>query len=113
MSSSPNFNIIPTETFKKQVKKLVKKYPSLKNELYELSGLLRDNPSKGIPLGNNVFKIRIAIKSKKSGKSSGARVITYVMTLEKEIYFLTIYDKSTLGNISDKQIESILSKIHK
>ncbi|MBK6965399.1 MAG: type II toxin-antitoxin system RelE/ParE family toxin [Bacteroidales bacterium] len=113
MSSSQSFNIIPTETFKKQAKKLVKKYPSLKNELYDLSGFLKDHPTKGIPLGNNVFKIRIAIKSKKSGKSSGARVITYVMTLEREIYLLTIYDKSTLDNISDKQIESILREIQK
>jgi hypothetical protein len=70
MSSSQSFNIIPTETFKKQAKKLVKKYPSLKNELYDLSGFLKDHPTKGIPLGNNVFKIRIAIKSKKAVKAA-------------------------------------------
>lgn len=112
MSSSLNFNIIPTETFKKQARKLVKKYPSLKTELSALTELLNSNPIKGTPLGNNIYKIRIAIKSKKSGKNSGARVLTYVITPVKEIYLLTIYDKSTLESVSDKQIKAIIKDIH-
>ena len=50
--------------FEKQAKKLIKKYPSLKNELLELVRELKSNPSQGIPLGKNCFKIRIAISSK-------------------------------------------------
>jgi hypothetical protein len=50
---------------------------------------LQDNPTAGISLGNSTYKIRIAIKSKGSGKSGGARVITYVVTAEKEVYLLT------------------------
>lgn len=113
MSSSLNFSIIPTEIFKKQAKRLVKKYPSLRNELSNLSVLLKKNPDWGIPLGNDIYKIRIAIKSKKRGKSSGAWVLTYVITPEKEIFLLTIYDKSELENISDKQMASIIKSIYK
>lgn len=35
-----NYNIIPTEKFKKEAKRLVKKYPSLKKELAELNRIL-------------------------------------------------------------------------
>lgn len=51
-------------TLKKEAKKLAKKYPSLKTELVELFGILTDNPTLGTPLGNDIYKIRLAIASK-------------------------------------------------
>lgn len=51
-----------------------------------------------------IYKIRLAIKSKGKGKSGGARVITYVLTDNNEIYLLTIYDKSEFDSIDDKTI---------
>jgi mRNA-degrading endonuclease RelE of RelBE toxin-antitoxin system len=89
-----SYSIIPIEKFKKEAKRLVKKYPSLKKELIELSSILGENPTTGTSLGNNAYKIRIAIKSKGAGKSGGARIITYVIMENKEVYLLTIYDKS-------------------
>ena len=62
----------------------------LKKELSELTSLLENNPTAGTSLGNNAYKIRISIKSKGAGKSGGARVITYVVMDNKEIYLLTI-----------------------
>lgn len=50
--------------FRKEAKKLIKKYPSLKNELEELGNRLSDDPTTGTALGNNCFKIRLAINSK-------------------------------------------------
>ena len=109
-----NYNVIPVEKFKKAAKRLIKKYPSLKKELSELTSLLQSNPTAGTSLGNSTFKIRIAIKSKGVGKSGGARVITYVVTENKEIYLLTIYDKADLDSIDDttlrKAIKSIKAK---
>jgi mRNA-degrading endonuclease RelE of RelBE toxin-antitoxin system len=106
-----NFKIIPTEKFKKQAKKLVKKYPSLIQELSELSKMLMVNPASGTNLGNNCFKIRISIKSKGKGKKTGARVITFLVIDDKEVYLLTIYDKSEVENVTDKQISLIIRKI--
>mgnify|MGYP001400312145 CR=1 FL=1 len=103
-----NYNIIPIEKFKKEAKRLVKKYPSLKNELAELNQLLLSNPAIGTPLGNNTYKIRISIKSKGTGKSAGARVITYVVTENHEVYLLTIYDKGELDTIDDKTLRKII-----
>jgi len=55
---------------------------------------LIEESESGIPLVNNTFKIRLGIKSKDKGKRGSARVITYVVTEENDIYLLTIYDKS-------------------
>ena len=46
-----SYNIIPIDKFKKEAKRLIKKYPSLKNELNELSLFLTTNPTAGTPLG--------------------------------------------------------------
>jgi hypothetical protein len=50
----------------------------LKNELIQLEADLQVNPQMGTSLGNNTYKIRVAIKSKSKGKSGGARVITHL-----------------------------------
>jgi hypothetical protein len=52
-----SYSVIPIEKFKKEAKRLIKKYPSLKTELASLSYLLTDAPNLGTPLGNNTYKI--------------------------------------------------------
>jgi len=71
-----NYNILTISPFDKQLKRLAKKYPSLKHEFAQLIESLEQEPQQGIPLGNNCYKIRIAIASKRKGKSGGARIIT-------------------------------------
>ena len=71
-----NFNVELTDHFKKEAKRLLKKYPSLKTELKELIEELEKNPELGTPLGNNIYKIRLAIALTGKGKSGGARIIT-------------------------------------
>ncbi len=105
------FDIIPTEIFKKEAKRLSKKFPSLKDELRELDRLLTENPKSGVDLGQNTFKIRLGIKSKGKGKRGGGRVITYVLTKEKEVYLLTIWDKSEKDTIDNKTIKSIIENL--
>jgi mRNA-degrading endonuclease RelE of RelBE toxin-antitoxin system len=106
-----NYSVIPTGRFKKEAKRLVRKYPSLKHELSDLSAELEKDPEIGTALGNETYKIRVAIRSKGKGKSGGARVITYVVTENKEVYLLTIYDKSELDSIDDKTIKTIIKSL--
>ena len=96
--------------FEREFKRLSKKYISLKSEYKELIEELEKNPEKGTLLGNNVYKIRLAIASKGKGKSGGARVITYLKTQQGNVYLLTIYDKSEKNDISDKEILNILER---
>ena len=106
-----NFSVIPSEKFKKEAKRLSKKYPSLKKELAELNTLLTNDPRKGTPLGNETYKIRVAIKSKGKGKRGGGRVITYVVKESGEVYLLTIYDKSELESVDDKTLKDAIADL--
>jgi len=87
-----NYSVYPTPDFKKHFKKLSKKHPSLKEDLWELVQILKEVPDSGIHLGQGIHKIRMAIASNGKGKSGGARVITYLVTDDNEIYLVYIYD---------------------
>lgn len=84
----------------------------MKAELAELNEKLTNQPGIGTPLGNNSYKIRLAIRSKGKGKSGGGRVITYLINNNKEVYLLTIYDKSELDNIDDKMLKNIIQSLN-
>ncbi|MDO6440292.1 type II toxin-antitoxin system RelE/ParE family toxin [Cyclobacterium sp. 1_MG-2023] len=100
-----SYKVIPTPEFKK----LAKKYPSLKTDLQHLIETLVENPVLGIRLGHNLYKIRMKISSKNKGKSGGARVITFIVTEDREVYLLHIYDKSQLENLTKEQIIELIN----
>jgi len=69
---------------------------------------LETNPEQGQAIGDNCYKIRLAIASKGKGKSGGARVITYFIVSDKSVYLISIYDKSEKATISDSKLRSLL-----
>lgn len=91
--------------FVKRLKRLAKKYPSIKRDIAALLKQLEEYPALGNEIGKNCFKIRMAITGKGQGKSSGARVITCVKVEAGRIYFLTIYDKSEQSTITDSELK--------
>jgi hypothetical protein len=107
------YNVLAIAPFDKQLKRLAKKFPSLKAEYISLIEKLEQNPKVGAPLGNNCFKIRLAITSKGRGKSSGARIITHLYIENETVFLLAIYDKSEQADISNKELKELLSKIEK
>jgi mRNA-degrading endonuclease RelE of RelBE toxin-antitoxin system len=106
-----SYNVLPIPPFDRQLKRLSKKYPSLKQEYFELIESLEENPEQGINLGNNCYKIRVAIQSKGKGKSGGARVITNFVIAEETVYLLSIYDKSDKENLTDKELDDLLKYV--
>ena len=106
-----SYNVFPTPNFKSQAKRLIKKFSSLKKELSELNITLSQTLDFGIPLGNNTFKVRLAVKSKGKGKSGGRRIITFKIDRNKEVYLLTIYDKSEISSVDDRAIKFIIRQI--
>jgi mRNA-degrading endonuclease RelE of RelBE toxin-antitoxin system len=105
-----SYKIFITPVFKKLFKKLLKKYPSLKNDLQNLSQNLINNPEFGVSLGHGLYKVRMPISSKRKGRSGGARVISYLIIENEEIYLVYIYDKSELENITKQQLIKLLKK---
>lgn len=106
-----SFNVKSISVFERQTKRLVKKYPSLKKEILKLIIELKEVPEKGTSIGHNCYKIRLAIASKGKGKSGGARVITSVIFKNDTVYMLSIYDKSEIANLTDKEILKLIQPI--
>lgn len=106
-----SFRIELSSNFEKQLKKLLKKYPSIKSDVFELGKLLSKNPLTGTPLGRNCYKIRMAISSKSKGKSGGARVITHIQIINETVYLLSIFDKSEKDSILESEIDILLKEI--
>ena len=103
-----SYKIELTDNFKNEAKKLIKKYASLRTEIVELGKELAENPTSGTPLGNDVYKIRLAIASKNKGKSGGARIVSFVKIIDETVYLLSIYNKGNKDSISDKEIEELI-----
>ncbi|MFD2036500.1 type II toxin-antitoxin system RelE/ParE family toxin [Belliella marina] len=106
-----SYKLIPTESFKRELKKLRKKYPSLLEDLESIESELIQNPRLGKEVYKNCYKIRIAIKSKGKGKSGGGRLVTHVRIENESIFLLSIYDKSKRESITDTYIKSLLDFI--
>ena len=100
-----NYSVVATHDFERELKFLSKKHASLKNDLQLLLTSLKRNPIQGKSLGNNTYKIRLAITSKGKGKSGGGRVITYVYIKGESVLLLSIYDKSEQATITDAEIK--------
>ena len=110
-------SIIVSDEFRRNAKPLIKKYRSLKEELKDLIKELNENPYKGTRIGENIYKIRLAVKSKGRGKSGGMRIITYVRVYTNpddetiNVILLTIYDKSKYESISENYLKNTLNTI--
>jgi len=103
-----SFNIYTTDFFDKGLKKLSKKYPSIKNDYQALVDSLKQEPKQGLALGKDCYKIRMAITSKGKGKSGGSRVISCVKIVAGSVFLLSIFDKSDKESISDKELDKLL-----
>lgn len=99
-----SYDIRYSDAFKRSAKALTKKYPSIKQDLANLVTELESKPDLGIPLGNNLFKVRMNISSKGRGKSGGARVITCVVYKLEQILLAEIYDKSDYSTVNEENI---------
>jgi mRNA-degrading endonuclease RelE of RelBE toxin-antitoxin system len=106
-----SYNVFTIPPFDRQLKRLFKKFPSLKQDFNDFLDDLEKNPIQGNDLGRNCFKVRFKISSKNKGKSGGARVITNVLVTKETVYLLTIYDKSDQETLSNKELDELLKYV--
>ena len=98
-----------SDDFKIAFKRLLKKYRTLKQDLLKVMDEILESPSEvGVPLFATVRKMRMAISAKGRGKSGGARLILSLYQQEGIVFFLFIYDKNEMENVSDELIKEIL-----
>jgi len=104
-----NYKIETIPRFEKDVKKLKKKFPKIKNDLVNFINQLLSNPKMGIDLGENVYKTRIPNSSIPTGKSGGFRIITYYKK-DSVVYLVTIYSKTEQDNILTDKLKKIIKE---
>ena len=97
-----------TIEFEKSLKRLSKKYKSLKDDYIQFLNELEENPYIGDEIIENCRKARIAIKSKGKGKSGGGLIIFYYEIVNDEIILIYIYDKNEMENVNDDFIRYLL-----
>ena len=103
-----SIEIKPLDGFKKDFKKLAKKYRHIKTDIEEVIVLLKENPKLGIALQHSCYKIRVPNSSTPTGKSGGFRVIYYFIDKQNQLYLMNIYSKTQKDNISDKALLELL-----
>lgn len=109
-----NFEIRASKYFAKEIKRLGKKYKSLKNDYCDLLSRLQENPCEGTDLGHGLRKVRMAISDKNKGKSHGARIITFTVFVDEQngvINLLYIYDKEERSSISKEEILEFIQSL--
>lgn len=104
-----SFKIETTPRFDKDVKKLNKRFPKLKTDLTKLVAELKNNPTMGTDLGENIYKIRLQNSSIPTGKSGGFRVISYYLVADT-LYLVTMYSKTDQENILDSELKKIIQE---
>lgn len=103
------------QEFKRQFKRLAKKYHSLRIDFEKWKDEILQNPFVGDDLGNGVRKIRMAIESKGKGKSGGARILTLNIKVSDDglkVVLLTIYDKGEISNVKDNFIQHLIDNLN-
>lgn len=109
-----SYNVSTSKYFDAEAKRLAKKYRSFKEDLKSFWASIEANPLQGTELTPGIRKIRMAIKSKRKGKSGGARVITYnVLTKEcdGEVLLLLLYDKEDASTVDVKILKDYLKEL--
>lgn len=106
-----NYSVELSGNFKKEAKRLIKKYRSLKTEIAQLLTELETDPTKGTALGNDIYKIRMAVKSKGKGKSGGARAMSFVKVTNTTVLLFSIYNKGEKDSISDAEIQQLIKDL--
>jgi mRNA-degrading endonuclease RelE of RelBE toxin-antitoxin system len=101
-----------SDKFRKDIKKLRKRHDSIEKDIQPLIEQLEAGKIPGDRIAENkypVYKVRVRNSDIRRGKSSGYRVIYYTITLES-ILLTTIYSKSDMENISNKEVEDIIGE---
>lgn len=99
-----------TEEFKQHVRRLGRRYRSIRQDLQELldqiyGGELPGDQMTGV--GYPVYKVRVKNRDAKKGKRGGYRVVYCVQT-EDHVTLLAMYSKSDQVDISSATLRRIL-----
>jgi mRNA-degrading endonuclease RelE of RelBE toxin-antitoxin system len=97
------FKLFFSEHFKKQLRKLKKKFPHIKDDL--LARIELFDVKTEISIGRSIYKIRIGSSDMQKGKSGGFRYYLYLYIKKDLLMPLCIYPKSQTESISENELQ--------
>ena len=103
-----NYDIEIVESFKKDVKKLQKKFKNIKSDIIKFSQNIYENLLKAVSLGGNYYKVRISNSSIPTDKSSGFRIVL-LLVVDEKIVLLRIYSKTEKENLTDEEFQNLFT----
>ena len=112
MSINPPVQVIFSDRFEYDVRRLGKRYRRMRLDIQPLIERLElgELPGDQIPgMDYIVFKVRVKNSSVQRGKSGGYRVVYYLKTRE-QILFVTMYSKSDRSDITATEVREILAR---
>lgn len=92
-----------SEHFKKQLRKLKKKYPHIKNDFLSVIDFF--DPRNEISIGRSIYKVRIPSADMRRGKSGGFRSYLYLYLKNDLLVPLCIYPKSETESITENELK--------
>ncbi len=101
-----NFDVAPQ--FERSLRRLKKKYPNIKADIFRLREALTENPLAGIALGSGLYKIRLSSSDMKKGTRGGFRIIYFLLVSYDLIVFLDIYTKNVRESIPVSEAKELL-----
>jgi mRNA-degrading endonuclease RelE of RelBE toxin-antitoxin system len=90
------YDVLITDHFKKQVKRLKKKDREIKEHL--INGLKRFNKRSSVHIGKGIYKLRLGKANK--GKSGGYRIYILIIEIDEVLVPICIHSKNETENLS-------------
>jgi mRNA-degrading endonuclease RelE of RelBE toxin-antitoxin system len=115
MSESPAIQILVTPDFQGQLRKLAKRYRSIRTDLQPLFDNLQNGNYPGDQIAGTtytVFKVRVKNSDTQKGKSGGYRVI-YQLRDNICILLVTLYSKSDETSTNANTIREIIDRFNR
>jgi mRNA-degrading endonuclease RelE of RelBE toxin-antitoxin system len=99
-----------TDAFKRQLKRLSRRYPRIRDDLQPLIDRLAAGETPGDRIqgtGHVLYKVRVRNTSAARGKRGGYRVI-YYLTTSTDVLLITIYSKAEQSDIDADDLLRII-----
>lgn len=112
MTSEQPIRIEYAAEFQKNLKRLRKKYPHIRDDLQTLLDRLMkgETPGDHVPgAGYTVYKVRVRSSDQSRGKRGGFRVMYYIK-MPNFVALMTIYPKSARSDLPLSRLKRIIGK---
>jgi len=99
-----------TGHFKRQLIKLMKKFPRAGEDLLDVTEKL--NIANEVSIGKSIYKVRIGSSDMNKGKSGGFRAYVYFYRRKELLVPLCIYAKTEHVSISENELQYHVDKMN-